>query len=467
VPAVVFLDVVRACDKGVLLAGGLLALWGAQLFQAGVVQTGYFLCVVLATCASAVWLNWLQAYSVSRLCSAGFQMRLLSVVLPTGALAMYASVSILEYDTRPLLSYRTASLTIAWLVTTGVLLATMRLLVARVAGAWCRTGRLGCRVALLGTGRSAADFMAHLSPGRADGMQIIGLYEDEALGNQPPSPDLPRLGSIRDLVAESERGEVDAVVITLPADEPGRIAQASAVLGRMAVDLYVCDGLIARQPLVLLGGVPVSLLSPRPLSEWQVVQKRLFDLLGSVVLLVMFSPILLLLALIVKLDSDGPVLFRQVRIGFNNLPFICFKFRTMYHRAADALADRQTTRDDPRVTPAGRWMRRLSLDELPQLLNVLRGEMSLVGPRPHAPNTRAGGQFFANAVSEYALRHRVKPGITGWAQVNGWRGETTTVEHIEQRVRHDLYYIQNWSLMLDLRILLRTALCGFGGPQAF
>jgi lipopolysaccharide/colanic/teichoic acid biosynthesis glycosyltransferase len=143
------------------------------------------------------------------------------------------------------------------------------------------------------------------------------------------------------------------------------------------------------------------------------------------------------------------------------------KFRSMYHHHADLLADRQTTRHDPRVTPVGRWLRRLSLDELPQLFNVLDGSMSLVGPRPHAPNTKADGKLFPDVVAGYARRHRVKPGITGWAQVNGWRGETRTVTQIEERVRCDLYYIDNWSLALDAKILWRTALGGFYGPAAY
>ncbi len=491
VPPSVFAAVVRAFDLGMLLAAGVVALWSVHQFRWDVVRPGYLLCIAIAACASAACLSRLEGRSLPRLCSFSDQVRLLAVVLPTGAVALFCSVSVLQYGVRPMFSGATALLAIAWLAASGLMMGAMRLAVTRVAANWRRNGRLGRRVALLGTTEGAVDFMAHLRPGPADELQILGCYEDEAPGNEDEAPrnedkahgnpgqrrasgerlrhpDLPYLGSVRELIAQGQRGEVDAVVITLPADEPVRIEQASAVLASMTVDLYVCHHLKAPpRPVAQLGGVPVAVLSRRPLSEWQVVQKRLFDLLGSAVLILGLSPLLLLLALIVKLDSGGPVLFRQMRIGFNNLPFICLKFRTMHHHAADALADRQTTRDDPRVTTAGRWMRRLSLDELPQLVNVLRGEMSLVGPRPHAPNTRAGGQFFANAVHEYALRHRVKPGITGWAQVNGWRGETTTVEQIEQRVRHDLHYIQNWSLTLDLRILLMTALRGFGGPQAF
>jgi len=162
------------------------------------------------------------------------------------------------------------------------------------------------------------------------------------------------------------------------------------------------------------------------------------------------------IALSIKLDSRGPVLFRQKRLGANNLPFNLLKFRSMYVEQTDTLGHQLTRPGDPRITRVGRFLRMTSIDELPQLINVLRGEMSLVGPRPHALAASAAGISYARAISEYPIRHRVKPGITGWAQVNGWRGETTTIEQIRQRVEHDLHYIENWSLALDLLILGRT-----------
>jgi lipopolysaccharide/colanic/teichoic acid biosynthesis glycosyltransferase len=163
-----------------------------------------------------------------------------------------------------------------------------------------------------------------------------------------------------------------------------------------------------------------------------------------------------MLMLWVKLDSRGPRFFRQKRYGFNNELFDVWKLRTMYVDQQDANAEKLATFDDPRVTRSGRFLRRSSLDELPQLFNVLVGDMSLVGPRPHALKAKAAGELYQDAVGEYAARHKVRPGITGWAQVNGWRGETDTREKILKRVEHDLYYIDNWSLWLDLGILLRT-----------
>jgi len=161
------------------------------------------------------------------------------------------------------------------------------------------------------------------------------------------------------------------------------------------------------------------------------------------------------------------VLFRQKRYGFNNQLIEIFKFRTMYHDACDANAEQLTRRHDPRVTRLGAFLRRTSLDELPQFINVLRGEMSIVGPRPHALAAKAGGLLYQDAVRHYDARHRVKPGITGWAQVNGWRGETITTEQIARRVEHDLFYIENWSLLLDLKIIFRTVFGNLTGHAAY
>jgi lipopolysaccharide/colanic/teichoic acid biosynthesis glycosyltransferase len=164
-----------------------------------------------------------------------------------------------------------------------------------------------------------------------------------------------------------------------------------------------------------------------------------------------------LVALAIKLDSRGPVLFRQKRYGFNNELIEVYKFRSMYVESTDVTAAKLVTRDDPRVTPIGRFIRKTSLDELPQLLNVVfSGNLSLVGPRPHATHAKAANHLYDLVVDGYFARHRVKPGITGWAQVNGWRGETDTPEKIQRRVEHDLFYIENWSVLFDIYILLKT-----------
>jgi Undecaprenyl-phosphate glucose phosphotransferase len=204
-----------------------------------------------------------------------------------------------------------------------------------------------------------------------------------------------------------------------------------------------------------------------PLSGWRSIAKEIEDRVLGATILTLIAPLMLAIALMIKLDTPGPVLFRQKRYGFNNQLIEVFKFRSMYTHMTDANAEQLTRRNDPRITRIGAFLRRTSLDELPQFLNVVRGEMSIVGPRPHATAAKAGSLLYQEAVKYYDARHRVKPGITGWAQVNGWRGETDTVEQIRKRVEHDLYYIENWSILLDLRIIVRTILGGFAGAHAF
>ncbi len=188
----------------------------------------------------------------------------------------------------------------------------------------------------------------------------------------------------------------------------------------------------------------------------QILLKALLDRGAALVLLALLLPVLLLIALAVRLDSPGPVLFRQPRVGLHDAVFPIWKFRTMHHAMTDAEARLQTSRADARVTRIGRTLRRLSLDELPQLINVLAGHMSLVGPRPHTPTTAVAGRALAEIVGPYRLRHRVKPGMTGWAQINGSRGELRTDDDVRRRVELDLAYIENWSVGLDLRILFLT-----------
>ena len=213
-----------------------------------------------------------------------------------------------------------------------------------------------------------------------------------------------------------------------------------------------------------VAGIPMLKLSERPLSGWSVFAKGLEDRILGVCLLIAFSPLLIAIALAIKLNSRGPVLFRQKRYGFNNNEFWVLKFRTMRAAPASDKNVEQAKRGDPRITTVGRILRRTSLDELPQLVNVVRGEMSLVGPRPHAV---AHNEEYATVINEYLSRHRVKPGITGWAQINGFRGETQTLDLMRQRVQHDLYYIENWSVLFDLRILVMTLFVGFVHRNAY
>jgi Undecaprenyl-phosphate glucose phosphotransferase len=205
-------------------------------------------------------------------------------------------------------------------------------------------------------------------------------------------------------------------------------------------------------PLANVGDTRTAVLNRAPLTRVELAAKRCFDVALATAALMILLPLMLVAAVLIKRDSRGPVLFRQERNGFNGKAFKIFKFRTM-HVLEDGPAISQATRNDPRVTRLGRWLRKSSIDELPQLFNVIRGDMSLVGPRPHPKSLNSE---YEKLIGNYAFRHHVKPGLTGWAQVNGYRGETRKIEQMECRVEHDLWYINNWSLLLDMRVLLQT-----------
>jgi exopolysaccharide biosynthesis polyprenyl glycosylphosphotransferase len=214
-------------------------------------------------------------------------------------------------------------------------------------------------------------------------------------------------------------------------------------------------------------GVPLMQIGRRPLTDRQVLMKRIEDLVLASLITLALSPIMLLAALAVRLESRGPIFFRQPRHGFNDTIINVYKFRTMYVDRGDASGRKATVKDDPRVTRIGRYLRRWSVDELPQLFNVLWGDMSIVGPRPHPIGMLAASADYRDVVSNYAARHRVKPGITGWAQVAGYRGNADTVEKAQRRVEFDLEYIARWSLLFDLRILMLTAVAMISGKEAY
>ena len=216
-----------------------------------------------------------------------------------------------------------------------------------------------------------------------------------------------------------------------------------------------------------IGDLPLLSLFDRPLSGWDQFMKDTMDRAIALVAIILLSPVMLAVAVAVRLESKGPIIFRQKRFGFNNELVQVYKFRSMYTDMSDATANKLVTKGDPRVTKVGRIIRKTSMDELPQLFNVLQGQLSLVGPRPHATQAKAAGTLYDEVIDGYFARHKVKPGITGWAQINGWRGETDTHEKLQQRVKHDLDYIDRWSLGLDLYILAKTPMALLKSENAY
>ncbi|KFC75015.1 Undecaprenyl-phosphate galactosephosphotransferase precursor [Bosea sp. LC85] len=337
-----------------------------------------------------------------------------------------------------------------------------RLLVTLAVRRLTRTGRLERRTAIVGGGAAGEALIKALEAEKDSGLQICGVFDDR---NDDRSPDLvagyPKLGTIDDLVEFARRTKLDLVIFTLPISAEGRILQMLRKLWVLPIDIRLSAHMsklrLRPRSYSYIGAVPVLDVFDRPIADWDIVVKWLFDKIVGTLALIALSPVLLITAIAVKLDSKGPVLFRQKRYGFNNEQIEVLKFRSLYHEMQDATARKLVTKDDPRVTRVGRFIRKTSIDELPQLFNVVfKGNLSLVGPRPHVVHGKADNRAYEQVVDGYFARHRVKPGITGWAQIHGWRGETDTEDKIQRRVEHDLYYIENWSVMLDLYILYKT-----------
>jgi Undecaprenyl-phosphate glucose phosphotransferase len=362
-----------------------------------------------------------------------------------------------------------------WFVLAWLGLATGRLVLSARSRTWIEEGRLIRNVVVVGTGPIARRLLEYLSASPDAGVRVLGIFDDDFSQGTVPSPKhyggRPMLGDLDALVQFSRVQQIDTAIIALPQTDEERLLSIIARLKTLPVDVRLCSGLLGfhldRPGVSYIGGLPLLNVVNKPLSDWQSVAKDLEDRIAAAIILAMISPILLAIAALIKLDSPGPVFFRQKRYGFNNQLIDVFKFRTMYHERRDDNAEQLTQRNDPRITKLGAFLRKYSLDELPQFFNVLRGEMSIVGPRPHALSAKAAGRLYDEAVRDYAARHRVKPGITGWAQVNGWRGETETLEQIRKRVEHDLVYIENWSLWLDVKIIWMTIFGGFTGRNAF
>lgn len=347
-----------------------------------------------------------------------------------------------------------------------------RFAVSRIVQRWTAQGRLNRRAVIVGGGETAAQLIEALEGSKRNDVSIVGVFDDR---NDARSPCMvagyPKLGTIDQLEEFARTVRIELLLITLPMQAESRLLELARKLWILPVDIRLSANSqkfrYRPRAYSYIGNVPFLDIFDRPLDDWDTVIKSISDKLIASVALLVTSPIMLLIAAAIKLESSGPVLFKQRRYGFNNELIEVYKFRSMFADKCDADAVKLVSKGDPRVTRVGRLIRMASLDELPQLFNVLQGGLSLVGPRPHATQAKADNALYQEAVESYYARHRVKPGITGWAQINGWRGETDTVEKIQRRVEHDLYYIENRSLLLDLYILLRTPFALVNTDQAY
>ena len=323
--------------------------------------------------------------------------------------------------------------------------------------AWSRPIR---SIAFIGNSVAAARMMTQLETENANSIDITGFFDDRNSRKGPLSDRIPRLGGVEDVVDYLQEHALSEVFIALPWSASERMAQLLDRLRFLPLTVRLIPDHVppstSKRAVHRLDDVIMPTLMVPPFSASGGFFKRLIDLAVSCALIVPLVPIFVIVGLVIRIDSRGPVFFRQARSGQFGRSFMIFKFRTLHARTSDAAAETLVTRGDARVTRVGRLLRKYSIDELPQIINVLLGDMSLVGPRPHAPRAKANGRVYAEVLPEYPLRYRVKPGMTGWAQVNGWRGNTDTEDQLRRRVEFDFDYIGHWSVWRDLAILGRT-----------
>ncbi len=353
-----------------------------------------------------------------------------------------------------------------WFVLSAALLAFVHLLL-RVGLRWVRSRGYNVRtVCLVGDGAAASRLREVAGSHAGLGFRLVGWF---GVYQAPDAVGLHYSGMLQEFQHYAETARVDEVWVVVPLRDEAhlravfRALQHNTANIRYVPDLY--DYELLNHAVTEIGGVTMMDLSVSPMEGVNRVLKRVEDLLLGSVALVLVSPLMVLIAIGVKLSSKGPILFRQRRVGWSGREFVIYKFRTMRLHALDPEGRlEQARREDPRVTPLGRLLRRTSLDELPQIINVLQGRMSLVGPRPHAVEHH---HLYIDQVPSYAVRHKVKPGITGYAQIAGFRGETDSPEKMLRRVEYDLMYIQKWSLWLDLKIIALTVFKGMAHKNAY
>jgi len=444
----------RVTDILVLILGGHLA---HTVTAGGTLPAGTGVCVMATALLALVLFPAAGLYQARRLMRLTEQMPRLGAAwlgVLAGALLAVFLVDPLALPPREWL--------VVWLGLTFFLLSGSRI----AAAAWMerarRRGLLAWHVAVVGSGPWGREAARRLEHERRD-IRVVGYLD---LPSARDAADV-ELGLRQLLTTQS----VDHVAIALDPADLDHVPELLDLLRHFPFEVGVLPAMSPATVPTLghrrLGDLTSFTCLQKPIDGWAWLGKSAFDRLVAATALIFLLPLLVLIAAAIKLTSPGPILFKQKRLGFNQQPVDVFKFRSMYSDRCDlhnAQEVKHATRDDPRVTPVGRFIRRTSLDELPQLLNVLRGDMSLVGPRPHAV---AHDEYYATLIDGYLGRHRAKPGITGWAQVNGCRGEIHAIEDMRRRIELDLFYIDNWSLWFDFRILVRTAMICFRDQQAY
>lgn len=348
-----------------------------------------------------------------------------------------------------------------WYFSGLILLLAVRFVAARLIRKWARNGTMERRAVIVGGGVPAEQLIRSLEMQADNDIRICGIFDDRADNRSPPIvAGYPKLGTVAELTEFARIARIDMLIVSLPLTAEKRVLGMLKKLWVLPVDIRLSahSNQLKFRPrsYSYIGAVPMLDIFDKPINDWDSVAKRAFDIFFSIIGIIVFSPVMIATAIAIKLDSPGPVIFKQLRHGFNNESVEVYKFRSMYSDRCDPTARNAVVKNDPRVTRVGRFIRKASIDELPQFFNVLSGQLSLVGPRPHAVYAQTHNRLYNEVVEGYFARHKVKPGVTGWAQINGWRGEIDSDEKIKMRTEFDLYYIENWSLWFDLKILFLT-----------
>lgn len=375
----------------------------------------------------------------------------LSIVLSAGILSLFQpfELSVSSY--------------VGWYFIVCLGLSLFRLMIRLLTGFARKLGYNTRRVAIVGLSPAGINLAKSFVNAPWMGFIVKGYYSDDNYRNT----DLEVVGNLDKLIIDARAGELDRIYIALPMSEEVKIKDLIDNLAdttcsvMMIPDIFTFNILQSRHEEI--NGIPILAIFETPMSGVNMMLKRIEDVLLSAIIILFISPVILFISLAIKFTSTGPVFFRQLRYGLDGKAIVVWKFRTMTVMEND-LKVVQAKKGDSRITPLGGFLRKTSLDELPQFFNVLIGDMSIVGPRPHAI---AHNELYRKQIKGYMLRHKMKPGITGWAQINGWRGETDTLDKMEKRIEYDLEYIRSWSVYLDLKIIFLTVFKGFVNEKAY
>jgi Undecaprenyl-phosphate glucose phosphotransferase len=428
---------------------------------------GYVTAILLTSLASVVISERLGLYGVASLRAPFRQRRRIVAAWASAAALLVGGIFLLKAGD----AFSRVWLSV-WLATGFAAILACRLAARAVVRRLAEAGRLGRRAVIFGAGEAGARLVAEIEADGDGDVRIAGIFDDRGADRIPDGlAGYPLLGNVDQLIAFCRTHDIDLLILSLPVTAERRLLEILRKLWVLPVDIRLAAHATALRfsPRAYshVGSVPLIDVLDRPLDDWDRLLKAAFDRVVALAALVALAPVMALVALAVKLDSRGPVFFRQKRLGFNNEMIDVWKFRSMYVDQSDATASRLVTKGDPRVTRVGRVIRKTSLDELPQLFNVLAGTLSLVGPRPHALHAKAADRLYHEVADGYFARHKVKPGITGLAQIRGWRGETDTEDKLKGRIAADIEYIESWSLLLDVYILARTPLALLKSENAY